>query len=383
MQQPPPAPFVDPPPPEDAKPKMSRGSRIWSWIAIGFSILVVIVVVAGFVVHLPYTTVSPGSAVSLTKLVTVDGAQTFPDKRGDFRLLYVRERNHVNVWQYLQAKLDSDTEIFKEKEINPTGESQEDQNVRAVSDMALAKIAATKVALQAAGYTVKPASEGLVGLASFPSRPAGKVLKTGDVILEAGGKPVKSQKDLSNAITADASKRKVPLVILRDGQRMNVDVGIENIKGKPSIGVYVTPRYDFPVQVAVDTAGIGGPSGGLAMTLAILDDLTPGDLTGGKRVAVTGTIDADGNVGEIGGIEQKAVAARAAGAKLFLVPQCAKSDPPPYLDACKKDLVRATDRAGKNVKVIPVSTFDDALRVLRENGGDPVETTATTAPKAA
>ena len=95
------------------------------------------------------------------------------------------------------------------------------------------------------------------------------------------------------------------------------------------IGVHVFPHFDFPVKVAVDTAGIGGPSAGLAMTLAILDDLTPGDLTGGKRVAVTGTIDPEGNVGEIGGIEQKAVAAQAAGAQLFIVPavQPARSAP--------------------------------------------------------
>ena len=160
---------------------------------------------------------------------------------------------------------------------------------------------------------------------------------------------------------------------------MDVDVGVQTQAGKSSIGVIVMPPYSFPVKVTVDTSGIGGPSGGLAMTLAILDDLTPGDLTGGKRVAVTGTIDTDGNVGEIGGIEQKAVAARAAGVQLFLVPQCEKSDPPDALAACQKDLVGATHRVGKSVKVVPVSTFDQALQVLRENGGDPVHVTAPVA----
>jgi PDZ domain-containing protein len=124
--------------------------------------------------------------------------------------------------------------------------------------------------------------------------------------------------------------------------------------------------------VDVDTSSIGGPSAGLAMSLAILDDLTPGDLTGGKHVAVTGTIDPDGRVGEIGGISQKAVAARAAGAQLFLVPQCT-SDNADALQSCKADLARATERAGKNVKVIPVATMADALRALRANGGEAVE----------
>ena len=121
----------------------------------------------------------------------------------------------------------------------------------------------------------------------------------------------------------------------------------------------MSPRFTFPLKVSVDTTGIGGPSAGLAMTLAILDDLTPGDLTGGKRVAVTGTIDAAGNVGEIGGIEQKAVAARAAGVQLFIVPQCSPNDPPDYLAACKADLARAVEARGEaSIKVVPVATFD-------------------------
>jgi len=103
------------------------------------------------------------------------------------------------------------------------------------------------------------------------------------------------------------------------------------------------------------------------MTLAILDDITPGNLTGGARVAVTGTIDPDGNVGEIGGIEQKAVAARARHAKLFIVPQCLPEEGD--VAACQKDLAAAQKRAGSGLKVIPVATFAEALAALRANGG--------------
>jgi PDZ domain-containing protein len=354
----------------------SRKFPLWGKIGIGLSVLLVVVIVAGFVIHVPYSTISPGEAVSLADLVKVDGARTYPDKRGDIRLLFVRERNHVNLWRYLQAKLDPETELLKEKVLNPTGAPQGDLNAQAESDMALAKIAATKVALQAAGYTVKPSHEGLVVLSVLPSKPAGRVLRSGDVILSAGGKTIRNQTDLKDAIAAHKNDGKISFSIVRDGKPKNVDVGIVDIKGTPSIGVYVTPRYDFPVQVGVDTAGIGGPSAGLAMTLAILDDLTPGDLTGGQRVAVTGTIDDAGNVGEIGGIEQKAISARAAGAKLFLVPKCDPSDAPPALAACYLDLAKAAKRAGSSVKVVPVATFDDALRVLRLNGGDPIEKSA-------
>ena len=117
------------------------------------------------------------------------------------------------------------------------------------------------------------------------------------------------------------------------------------------------------------------PSAGLAMALAILDDLTPGDLTGGKRVAVTGTISDDGHVGEIGGIEQKAVAAKSADAQLFIVPKCTE---PEGRSACLHDLARARERSG-DTPVVPVSNLDEALRALRKAGGDPVEQVANAA----
>src|SRR5205085_11289384 len=79
-------------------------------------------------------------------------------------------------------------------------------------------------------------------------------------------------------------------------------------------------KFDYPFDVKIDTAGIGGPSAGLAFTLALIDDLTPGELTGGRDVAVTGTIDIDGKVGEVGGVVQKTAAVRRVHASLFLVP---------------------------------------------------------------
>jgi PDZ domain-containing protein len=115
-------------------------------------------------------------------------------------------------------------------------------------------------------------------------------------------------------------------------------------------------RFDFPFTVNVDSAGIGGPSAGLAFTLGILDALRPGELTGGHRVAVTGTISLDGTVGPVGGVVQKTAAVRAAGIGLFLVP------PQEY------DMARA--HAGSKLKVVRVSTLEDALRALGQQGGD-------------
>jgi PDZ domain-containing protein len=358
-----------PPPPFSPEPAPAPTFPRWGWWAIAVSAVVSIVVIAGFVIHVPYATISPGEAVSLPPLVQVQGTVVHPEDRGDIRLLFVRERNHVNLWRYLQARLDGDIDLYKEQQLNPEKKTQSQLNDEAAQQMADAKTAATKVALEAAGFKVRTAPGVTVSDVS-EKLPASKVLQPGDVIMTADGHKITRSTDLTDAIQARRVGDDVVLEIVRDGKPKTVRVAVGSDGGVKRIGVIASPRFTFPVKVKVDTAGIGGPSAGLAMTLAIFDDLTSGNLTGGKRVAVTGTIDTEGHVDEIGGINQKAVAARAAGATLFIVPACVK-DRSPDLAACRRDVKRATQRAGSKVKVVPVSTFDQALKALRDAGGDP------------
>ncbi len=358
-------------PPVTAKPK----TPLWTKLTTAGSVLLLIIAIAGFVIHVPYTTISPGEAVQLAPKVTVAGGKSYMVNRGDIRLLFVRERYHVNLWRFLLAHLDTNTDIIADQAINPGNESPERQNQEAEQNMADAKVSATKVALEAAGYTVKTIP-GLTASGFTPHFPAEKVLDYGDILLTADGTVLKTAADLTRIINSKKVGDTVRLGITRDGKPMTVDVGIAKLGDRKVIGIEVSPRFKFPITVNVDTSQIGGPSAGLAMSLAILDALTPGDLTGGHRIAVTGTIDNAGGVGEIGGIEQKAVAARAAGAQIFIVPRCSPSDPQPYLKGCQDDLARATARVGKHVQVRPVATFQQALDVLREAGGAPVKSVA-------
>jgi PDZ domain-containing protein len=115
----------------------------------------------------------------------------------------------------------------------------------------------------------------------------------------------------------------------------------------------------LPFDVNISTADIGGPSAGLAFTLALLDELTEGNLMGKGRVAATGTMDENQNVGAIGALEQKAVAVRDAGVTLFLVPAGQSPD----------EMKAARAAAGSGVRIVQVGTLDDALKELRRNGG--------------
>jgi Lon-like protease len=367
-----------PPGSELAGPEPVRRPVSWvTRVLFGLAFVVVAATVAGFVIRVPYTTIAPGEALSLPPRVSINGAPSYSEGRGDIRLLFVREAGHVNVWQYIRARLDSDIELVKDSAVNPGKLTPKQQNEQGLQQMADAKAAATAVALRAAGYKVG-VSPGLTANDLVPDFPAIKVLQWGDIILTADGKKITKAEDLTAAITSHAVGSDVTLGITRAGKPMSVRVPVSTESGRKIIGVTVSPRLTFPFQVKVDTTGIGGPSAGLAMSLAILDDLTPGDLTGGAHVAVTGTIDPAGEVGEIGGIEQKAVAARAAHVSVFIVPQCSPDDAPSSLAACKSDLVKTAKRAGRGIKVVPVSTFAQALKVLRDNGGAPVSTTVPT-----
>ena len=124
--------------------------------------------------------------------------------------------------------------------------------------------------------------------------------------------------------------------------------------------------YHFPINITINTERVGGPSAGLAFTLAIIDDLTPGKLTDGKQVAVTGAIASDGSVQPVGGVEQKAITARHNGVDLMLVPA-----------AEVKDARKGAD----GMKVAGVSTLDDALAALTRVGGTAVPPSSSTAAR--
>jgi len=125
--------------------------------------------------------------------------------------------------------------------------------------------------------------------------------------------------------------------------------------GRALIGVEADVRVEageVPVEVNIDSGSIGGPSAGLALTLGVIDLLTPGELTGERKVAATGTMSFDGSVGAIGEVDQKAVAAERAGVDLFLVPV--------------PNLGEALEHVSGDMRVMGVETLHEALDALAE-----------------
>ncbi len=204
--------------------------------------------------------------------------------------------------------------------------------------------------------------------------PSDEQIDPADRILEADGVPLDSVEDLSGILDDKAPGDTVDLLIDRpsEGEQL-VTVELSASPDDPDrtiIGFFPfdTRAITLPFEVDIRTDDIGGPSAGLAFTLAMIDELSPGALTGSQEVAVTGTISLDGSVGAIGGLTQKVSAVHQNGIRIFLVPasQAELDDP--------ERLQRLQDAGRGEVEIIPVATLDEAIAVLEELGGDPLVT---------
>ena len=319
---------------------------------------------------LPYVSLAPGSAGSITSLLKVPADRSHPP-RGEFLITTVSLKQ-TTVYDAIQGWLDPDIDVLPEEAL--FGNVDPDQYSQiAREDMNTSKQSAVVVALRRLGYTIPERGKGaLIRTLAGPEVPVAGVLQAGDTVVAIDGKPTTLAQDAVavlqtrkagdslglSVVSAAGGEPRIETVTL--GSR-TADSCVRGVVAGATgcLGVELGTRgqeFDLPFEVSIDTQGIGGPSAGLAFALALLDQLTPGELTGGKKVAVTGTIDIDGMVGDVGGVRQKTAAVRASGADVFLVPP--------------GEFAFAKARAGKKLQVIAVRNLDEALAALGSIGGD-------------
>ena len=306
-----------------------------------------------------YVIVKPGTADSVDRRLDISGAQTFAPKGETFwATVGVIERPAPI--QLLAAWISGEQDAPKRSEVYGD-QSRKESRRTSTAQMEGSKQISEVVAARRLGMKV---SGGGAELASVDKDfPASRVLRAGDVITAMNGTPICLQTDIVAALVGVKPGDIVDVTIRRGSRTQTLATPTKNVRGvsRPVFGVELTAETKDPCRppftVKINTDRIGGPSAGLAMTIALLDRLTPGELTGGQKVAVTGTIEGDGSVGEVGGVKQKTLAVKAAGAKLFLVP--------------KSEVPLARPHAG-TMSVVGVESLDDALAALRKFGGDPL-----------
>ena len=334
-------------------------------VAIILGLLVVLVtVLVGTAIRLPYVIFSPGRATDVRPIITVEGARTYPS-RGDVLFLTVSVSNQrPNLWRFLQASLDENSKVIGEREYLGHSTPQQDRRLNQAL-MTESQDVAKAEALEYLGYDVPVTGSGALVVEVSADGPAAGHLRRGDLITAIDGRPVQRADEIGTAVRAAPAGTTFTFSVTRGRARDRLEVPVTSrlatsgeLRGRPFIGIAPATkdlRYEYPVDITIDPGAVSGPSAGLAFTLAIIDEMTPGSLTAGRPVAVTGTIEADGTVGDVGGVAQKTVAARRAGARLMLVPPGEAAD--------------ARSRAGGSIRVVPVRTLDEAVRVLVASGG--------------
>lgn len=334
-------------------------------LAAGFLAMGLIVLLL-WPVKLPYFAMSPGPVEAVADIISVDDGTPVYASAGEFYLLTVSiTSQEVNAFEWVEAKLDQKVDLIDREIIRPTGVTREEVTRSNLQAMDGSIEAAVYVALGRLGYEVGFRGEGVEVIQVVEDAPADGVIELGDRFDVVAGQPISTSAEaadiirsyeIGDTITLAGTRLDDPATIHDvDPARSPITVEITlaphpDLEGAPMVGVVfdtVALEMILPVDVAVDSGNIGGPSAGLAFTLTILDLLSPEDLTHGHVIAATGTMSFDETVGAIGGVRQKIYAARAAGASLVFVPTANYED--------------ALTAAGDEIEIVPVDTLQDAL----------------------
>jgi PDZ domain-containing protein len=255
----------------------------------------------------------------------------------------------LNIFRALAAWLNPDEAVVPESEVFPPDQSAKQSQQQDTQEMTSSQQLATAAALTELHI---PYATEVTVVQAVSGYPADGVLKAGDVITAVDGKTVTGPSSLTGLIYAHPAGSTLALTIDRNGTTRQVRVGTKESGGHPVMGVEIQEQYKFPFTVTISVGGIGGPSAGMMFALGIIDKLTKLDLTGGKFIAGTGEITASGQVQAIGGIQQKMVGARDAGATYFLTPASNCSD--------------TTGAVPAGLRLVKVSTLTQAVDYLED-----------------
>jgi Lon-like protease len=341
---------------------MEGAGLLRSKIFIGSSIVIALMMIAGIFFSLPYYVSKPGIAKELAPIIQVaDGTEG----KGSFMLTTVR-MGRANIYSYVEAKLFDYVELYPVEAILHETETQDEYNARQLHMMAGSKLNAIEVAYKKAGYPVEYLYKGVYVVQVVPDMPADGKLLSGDRITQVDGQDFPSSESFIEYVGKKKAGDQVELTITREDKTKTVKVSVEPFKDDPKkigIGISLVDDKEIIVnpKVTVKTDEIGGPSAGLMFSLEIYDQLMEEDFTKGYKIAGTGTIDPEGSVGPIGGIDQKIVAADKAGAEIFFAPNEKGSK-----DSNYKLAVKTAQEIDSKMKIVPVDVIDDAINYLQK-----------------
>jgi PDZ domain-containing protein len=284
-------------------------------------------------------------------VIQITGTKTYPTE-GELGLLSVSivgSPEQTPSWPELFfAWIDPAQAIAPLEEFYPDTKTVEQVDAESTAMMEESQQDSVAIVLKKLGYEV-PSNIYISEVSK--NKPSSGKLVAGDFVVGINGVEPTSIDNLRAMIGEYDSTNPLKVSVLREGKSLVYEINpVKNDDGKFVLGILVGTKYDFPVKVNLQVSDIGGPSGGMMFALGIYDQLTPGALTGGKNIAGTGTVNAEGTVGPIGGIRQKMYGAQRSGATHFLAP----------IDNCSE----VVGHIPTGLTVISVRNFEEALAAV-------------------
>ncbi|MBJ8338324.1 PDZ domain-containing protein [Antrihabitans sp. YC3-6] len=310
--------------------------------------------VLGSVLKVPYAALGPGPTFNTLgevepdkPIVDVEGVPLDPTS-GNLNMTTVSVRDNLTIFEAFAYWASGRQGLVPRSEIYPPDKTKEETEAANKADFEQSEDSAELAALQYLKYPMK-LSIGGVGT----DGPAKDALREGDELISINGVDVASVCGVQKAVSGSGPDSDATIRFRRDGVDTSAVVKLGARPGDPEkgyLGITPVEKPDGPVEVTFNLADVGGPSAGLMFSLAVIDKMSPLELSGGTFIAGTGTIDSCGAVGPIGGIPYKMIAAQEAGAKTFLVPA----------ENCDE----AKQRAPDGLRLVKVTTLDDAVGSL-------------------
>ncbi|MFD0317191.1 YlbL family protein [Streptomyces flavalbus] len=338
------------------------------------TLMLIALLCAGVLIPVPYSEMSPGPTVNTLAehdgepVLQIEGRKTYPTT-GHLNMTTVRVTSadyKMNLVEAVYGWLSHDNKVVPHDTLYPDGKTEEESTQENAEEFSQSQESAKVAALKELGISVR---SWVVVSTVVKDSPAEGALHAGDVIKSVDGTTVKEPADVAELVTKHKPGEDVVFTIVpakeqaaaeKENRSATVtkDVTITTTTSDDTgekraiVGISAGTDHTFPFHIDIKLADVGGPSAGLMFALGIYDKLTPGSLTGGAFVAGTGTIDDDGKVGPIGGIEMKTVGARDKGAEYFLTPA----------DNCASAAKDTPD----GLTLVKVNTIDDALGALED-----------------
>ncbi|MFC4032540.1 PDZ domain-containing protein [Streptomyces polygonati] len=314
----------------------------------------------------PYSEMSPGPTVNTLgdyggdMVISITGHQTYPAS-GNLNMTTVRVTGadySMNLVEGVLGWLRHDDKVVEHDTLYPSGQTAQQADQQNAEEFSESQDSAKVAALEELKIPVP--SEVIVSAVVKGGASEGE-LHAGDVIKAVDGTAITKADQVATAVTKHKPGEPVTFTVVRAADAKKKSTATQDVKittrtsadtgpRRAVVGIQAGVEHMFPFAIDIKLADVGGPSAGMMFALGIVDKLTPGDLTGGKFVAGTGTIDDSGNVGPIGGIGLKTIGARDKGAKFFLTPA----------DNCEE----AAKDIPSGLTLVKVKTLHDAMAAL-------------------